>query len=223
MKGILRRTVDRLYPQYQVYAILGASLGEPAWAWSVWSRIYPEVSRLATVLGAEASIDSRQVRGPQSAGVRFGRLPWSEAGHQRWAHGSPLNAAECVAWVFVDAQVHIPARSPQRPVGFSQVYLQVSPEVVVPDRRTAYDQRALLCAKLDTFQAYEQEVRSLLRVIEAQLHSIATLSEVRRVASPGDFESILREDLSYRGRHLDALPDLSKARGRWHLEARDGA
>jgi hypothetical protein len=215
-----RRLLDRLFPRYQCFAVLGASQGEKAWFWPVWKQVYPAVSELASVLGAKASVHSRQIQGPRSAAVRFGVLPWTDEGQQQWAHHSPKNAAECGKWMFVDTQVFVPPR--QRLIArggspFPAVYIQLSPEVEVPDRRTVYDQRMLVCMRLDVYRPHEDAVRSLLSVVRQQLRSVAMLAELRRVVSLNQFESILREDLDYRGAHQDPIPDLSKARGRWTL------
>jgi hypothetical protein len=61
-----------------------------------------------------------------------------------------------------------------------------------------------------------------LDVIQEQLKSVITLSQIRRVLSLNQFESILREDLDYRGGHQHPIPDLSKTRGRWAVEAKKG-
>jgi hypothetical protein len=89
--------------------------------------------------------------------------------------------------------------------------------VDVPDRRTAYDQRMLFCMRLDVYRQHEEAACNLLSVVRHQVKCVAMLAEVRRVMSLNQLESILGEDLDYRGGHQDPIPDLSKARGRWTL------
>lgn len=91
----LSRIHDKLYPRYVRYLIVGASGGENAWHRSRWREIYPSIEELAAGLGQKPSIRSRQIMRGRSAAAPLGRLPWSNEGHQRWCHGSPLTADRC--------------------------------------------------------------------------------------------------------------------------------
>lgn len=215
---VARRLLDRLFPRYQCFAVLGASQGQKAWFWPVWKQIHPAISELASALGVEPSVHSRQIQGPRSAAVRFGSIAWTAEGQQVWAHYSPLNAAQCTRWMFVDTEIFIPPRhrlTAGHGSPFPLAYIQLSGEVDVPDRRTAYDQKMLVCIRLDIWQAHEKATRGFLSVIRDHVRCVAMFSELRRVVSLNQFESILREDLAYLGAHRDPIPDLSKTRGRW--------
>ena len=216
----LARLYDRLFPRYRCFLVLGSSRGEKAWYWSRWKRIYPALGEFASVLEQDASIHSRQVYKNSSA-VKLGRLSWSEEGHQKWCHYSPLTETQCENWTFVDAEVFIPKRRTlleRRGFPFPMAYVQLSPEVEIDGSRRSYDQEVLLCVRLDKYRAAQDETRLLLQKIQQQVNAIQTLSEVRRVVSLNQFESIRREDSMYLGMYEDPLPDLTKMKGRWTLE-----
>ena len=125
-------------------------------------------------------------------------------------------------WTFIDAEVFIPKHNTLlRRAGFPfpMAYLQLSPEVEIEGSCRSYDQHLLLCVRWDKCGAVQEEARLLLHRIQHQVNAICTLSEVRRIVSLNQFESILREDFMYLGLYQDPLPDLKKMKGRWVLEA----
>jgi len=210
------RIYDRLFPRYKCLLILGASRDQPAWHWETWKRIVPSIDRLAGLLATEPSVRSRQVLRGKSSSPNLGRLSWSDEGHQRWCHDSPITRGLSPGWLFVDAEVFLPSRpSLIEHRTFPDVYINVSGVGGESDRLTAYDQTLLLAVRLPVFLRHTLLLQDVVRELQGPLNGVLNLSEVRRLVSLNQFESILLEDFTYLGMLEDALPDLKKLKGRW--------
>ena len=216
----LSRIYDKLFPRYVCHLIVGASGGENAWHWSRWREIYPSIEELAAGLGQKPSIRSRQIMRGRSAAAPLGRLSWSNEGHQRWCHDSPLTADRCDAWLFVDAEVFMPARATlikQR--AFPVAYLQLTGVVEVDESRQSYDQKLLLAVRRPEASQKPGSVRAFVESVQTPMGALLTLTQTRRVVSLNQFESILLEDFTYLGMPEDPLPVLERTRGLWQLES----
>jgi hypothetical protein len=219
----LSRVYDRLFPRYSCLLILGASGGENAWHWSRWHQICPRIDELAAALGERPSIRSRQIIRGRSAAAPLGRLSWSTEGHQRWCHHSPVTADRCNSWLFVDAEVFMPPRSSilkKRASPFPVAYIQLTGvgEDDAPSKRS-YDQKLLLAVRRSEALEIGDSVRAFVEAIQPPMGAVLTLTQSRRVVSLNQFESILLEDLTYRGISEDPLPVLERTRGCWETWA----
>lgn len=94
---------------YQVYVALGDPKAAPLWQWKVWQRFWPEISPLINAARGKPAVRSTQFLGKLAGDVKFGRLGWKEADHQKWCHGSPTNKAASRSWRFLNTEVWGPA------------------------------------------------------------------------------------------------------------------
>lgn len=95
---------------YQVGAILG-SAGEPGplWTGEAWRAATPILTPLIDLARDEAAVRSTQFAEDNETPVRFGRIGWNDAGHQKWIHGSPTNAATSASWQFLASELWAPS------------------------------------------------------------------------------------------------------------------
>jgi hypothetical protein len=95
--------------KYVAYVVLGNSDAEPLWNWRRWSEFAaafdPVVNQCRDKAVVRCHQYSRETRKP----VKFGRLTWNAASHQKWAHESPHTEAESRAWIFQSIQVSAPS------------------------------------------------------------------------------------------------------------------
>jgi hypothetical protein len=217
---LFARLYDRLFPRYACFLVLGASAETPLWHWTTWREIVPKVSALAESFGTAPSVHSRQIIRGKSSAAPLGRLSWTEAGHQRWCHGSPLTEDRCRDWLFIDTEIFMPRRSQLiKARAYPVAYLEIRPVIAHESRRTKYDEELLLAVRLTDFDVHHEAVRRFISEVQPLARAVLTLSESRRVVSLNQFESILPEDFSYVGMLEDELPDLGRLRGSWKVEA----
>lgn len=186
------------------------------WNYDVWKNaVAPHLDRLLALHDARPSVHSRQVDS-RSRAVRLGRLSWSEAGHERWCHRSPVTEEKSRDWGFVDTEIFCPARGQlvaQRE--WPDLYLQVQPFHPVPGPCARRYDQALHIAINDRFFAGRQaEIHEILAPLIRRI-AVATYRTETRVVSLNQFEDLVRETFIYRGSHLDPFPDPVKMAGTW--------
>ena len=94
---------------YETYAFLGDPSFVPLWHWSAWRKLIPELDPLVQRARGKASIRSTQYFSNSSGRVKFGRIGWRDADHQKWTHCSPISAHESADWRFLAAELWAPA------------------------------------------------------------------------------------------------------------------
>lgn len=204
-------------PTYRRYVILGNSQKGSFWDCSYWSEhIFPPLNTLIdSELGV--SVHCRQVVGPNSREVKFGRLEWSQQGASAWCHGVAGNEDVRSGWSFVDLQVFSPPRTTLIDRGgLPSVYIQVKPVTRrdVP-RKTAYDQGIQLAIVEDFARQRQHTIDAAIADLTASPGVVALYYGESKVGALNEFESILREDFMYRGMLDTELPDVRRMRGKW--------
>jgi len=95
--------------KYDVYVALGDPKAAPLWKWKVWHRFFPAIDPLVNAARGKPSVRSTQFLAKLAGDVKFGRLGWKEADHQKWCHGSPTNKDTSRSWRFLSTEVWAPA------------------------------------------------------------------------------------------------------------------
>lgn len=95
--------------RYDVYVALGDPKTAPLWRWKVWQRFLPAIDQLMNTARGKPAVRSTQFLAKLAGEVKFGRLGWKEADHQKWCHGSPTNKDTSKSWRFLSTEVWAPA------------------------------------------------------------------------------------------------------------------
>ena len=93
---------------YDVYVALGDPKATPLWKWKIWQRFLPAIDPLISAARGKAAVRSTQFLASLAGDVKFGRLGWKEADHQKWCHGSPANKDTSRSWRFLNTEVWAP-------------------------------------------------------------------------------------------------------------------
>lgn len=94
---------------YDTYFFLGDPNVPPIWRWDVWSQLVPSLDPMIASARGTAAVRASQTRQNPRGEVKFGRIGWNEAGHQKWTHASPANAAESASWKFSHLELWAPS------------------------------------------------------------------------------------------------------------------
>jgi hypothetical protein len=94
---------------YDAYVVLGDPDAAPLWRWEVWRRFLPSIDPLIHASRGKPAVRSTQYLPNQAGEVKFGRLGWKEADHQKWCHGSPANKGVSKSWSFLSLEAWAPA------------------------------------------------------------------------------------------------------------------
>jgi len=94
--------------KYDTYFVLGDPDAEPLWNRRVWSSAVVALDPIIRSARGRASVRSVQYLPDQKGTVKFGRIGWNAKGHQKWAHGSPVNYQESALWDFLSVEVWAP-------------------------------------------------------------------------------------------------------------------
>jgi hypothetical protein len=114
---------------YDVYAVLGNPNTPPLWMWAVWRRFLPAIDPLIQVARGKPGVRSTQYLPNRAGVVKFGKLGWKEADHQKWSHGSPTNEKESQSWGFLSLQVWAPAWTVcEREIQSPDVFMSITNE-----------------------------------------------------------------------------------------------
>jgi hypothetical protein len=95
--------------EYETFVLLGDPSVPPPWDWAVWRRLVPALDPLIRAARGKPAVRSTQYAPDRKGTVKFGRLGWKDADHQKWTHDSPTTGAEARSWGFVDVEVWAPA------------------------------------------------------------------------------------------------------------------
>ncbi len=96
---------------YDVYVVLCAPHRPIPWSWGHWSRAATLFDPFAVSPRGKTAIRSTQLLDQSRETIHFGKLGWDERSHQRWTHGSPLNAKESAHWKFLSMEAWAPSWS----------------------------------------------------------------------------------------------------------------
>jgi hypothetical protein len=93
---------------YDAYVVLGHPDAPPLWNWNVWQRFVPAIDPLIQGARGKPAVRSIQLLPGRAGEVKFGRLGWRGADHQKWSHGSPTNEEDSKSWSFLSLEVWAP-------------------------------------------------------------------------------------------------------------------
>jgi hypothetical protein len=94
---------------YDAYCVLGDPDAPALWNWVAWERFRVALDPLIKAARGKPAVRSTQYLPDRAGAVKFGRIGWTEADHQKWTHGSPINQRESMSWGFLSAEVWAPA------------------------------------------------------------------------------------------------------------------
>ena len=93
--------------EYDTYCLLGSPSATPIWHADAWHNVAHALDPLIDAARGSASVRSTQYLPKQSGIVKFGRIGWTQRGHEKWTHGSPASQE----WQFLDTEVWAPSWS----------------------------------------------------------------------------------------------------------------
>ncbi len=93
---------------YDTYVVLGSPDAAPLWRWKLGNGCGRR-SILDSSCTGNPAVRSTQFLPKLTGVVKFGRLGWKEADHQKWCHGSPANKDASRSWKFHSLEVWAPA------------------------------------------------------------------------------------------------------------------
>jgi hypothetical protein len=94
---------------YDVFVALGDPNARPLWMWEIWQHFLPAIDPLIQAARGRPAVRSSQYLPNRGGAIKFGRLGWKEADHQKWSHASPANQNESRSWDFLNLEVWAPA------------------------------------------------------------------------------------------------------------------
>ena len=94
---------------YNVYVALGDPKAAPLGKWKAWQRFLPAIDPLIKAARGKPAVRSTQFLAKLAGDVKFGRIGWNEADHQKWCHGSPTIKETSRSWRFLSTEVRAPA------------------------------------------------------------------------------------------------------------------
>lgn len=221
MAGLLKSLFRR--PKYRSYLLLGDSRVASSWACSYWTRyLFPGLNELVECCGCAPSIQCRQLTGPDSKEVKFGRLTWSMEDAQKWCH-SPQEPSRG-EWLFVDLQVFCPPRQQLvKEDELPTIYLQVKPVGRRDHERKAIYDEAVLIALEERFVSQNTAlVDSVIAKLTGSPAFVALFVSTPTIPALNQFESFVREAFIYRGMHEDELPNVARMPGKWERASLNG-
>ena len=100
---------------YDLYVILGSPHSPQIWYWENWRKVAAGLEPFVAVARDKAAVRTTQFinggKNPSKDAVSFGRIGWSEKGHQRWTHGSPVTLDSSPSWAFLQMEMWSPTWS----------------------------------------------------------------------------------------------------------------
>lgn len=206
-------------PRYRRFAVLGRSSDGLFWDYRIWvDRIFPKLNRLVETVGSRPSVHCRQLAGADK-GVKFGRISWSAADAEKWAHHSDVRREQCREWLFEDLEVYAPSWAQLgKNLEMPKLYIQVAPMPWLGDpAKASYDQVIQIIVREDEYAKAVEEIDRTVRVLASDANAVAVYCHRGRVNALNAFESLLREDFLYRGMREDELPREKKMKGDWSI------
>ena len=107
VRGLVRMAFHTA--NYDTYVVLGRPDVAPLWRWKVWQRLWPTIDPLIQAARGNPAVRSTQFLPKLAGEVKFGRLGWKDADHQKWCHGSPANKDASRSWKFLNVEAWAPA------------------------------------------------------------------------------------------------------------------
>ncbi|HET8540185.1 MAG TPA: hypothetical protein VFL83_09975 [Anaeromyxobacter sp.] len=92
---------------YDVAVLLGDPSAPQLWGWPAWQQAARALDPLVAAARGPGAVRSAQYDGKED--VRFGRIGWNAAGHEKWTHGSPRTADASDRWRFLDVELWAPS------------------------------------------------------------------------------------------------------------------
>lgn len=214
MAGLIKSLFRK--PTYRRYLVLGDSRTASFWNCSNWTtHVFPVLDGLLKLGSCSPSVHCRQVTGPTSKEVRFGRLEWSPENSREWCH-SPKRS-QTAAWLFVDLQVYCPAKQQLiKEDELPSIYFQVQPMGRKDYAGKAiFDQSIHVAIREEIVTARRDDVESEVSKLSRLPGALALYEATSKVAALNAFESLVREDFVYRGILDSELPDVQRMSVKW--------
>lgn len=177
---------------YHVGVILGSACSAPLWTWERWRReVAPTLTPLVSLARDNAAVRTIQFEADGKTPIRFGRIGWNDAGHQKWIHCSPANALQSSAWGFLTAELWAPSwtKSDREPpdlfFGMRNLAYQAS--------RVAFDHLVILAVAADIAPDSQQRTERASHELSGQLQPGVAMYQQRTWGKPmgtGFFDAI---------------------------------
>jgi hypothetical protein len=154
--------------RYDVYAVLGDPDAQRLWNWTIWQRFASAIDPLIKAARGKPAIRSTQFLPNQIDDVKFGRLGWNEADHQKWTHGSPKTKKSSKSWDFRDVEIWAPAwNACEREDLAPDVFLSVANESDGSDDETLlFNPVVVLAVVSELAQQKPAEVRAAVSALQ---------------------------------------------------------
>ena len=97
--------------EFDTYALLGDPRLPELWSWPRWQEVVDVLTPLVGAARGRAAVRVDQIELDRKTHVRFGRIGWNAAGHEKWVHGSPRTRESSRGWLFESAEMWAPSWS----------------------------------------------------------------------------------------------------------------
>jgi hypothetical protein len=166
--------------EFDTYVVLGSPHKPNLWAWTTWPAIAETLTPLVGVARAQAAVRTTQFEPDGRNTVRFGRIGWNNAGHQKWVHGSPMNGESSRDWRFLDAEMWAPAWTTcERDRLAPELFFAVRNERFHGERELKFNPVVLLAIAADLGPEIEQRAAGAVRSLTAHLDAVLTVRQRR--------------------------------------------
>jgi hypothetical protein len=169
--------------EFDTWVVLGEPGRPELWTWAAWPAVAEVLTPLLETDRGKAAVRTTQFRRDGQTSVRFGRIGWDDAGHEKWVHGSPRNQLVSKEWRFLDVELWAPAwstcerdgRAPDTFVGIHNERFWPEGEELV-----TFNPVVLLAVATDRGEQVAQNARHAVAVLSTQTAAILCVHQRRR-------------------------------------------
>jgi hypothetical protein len=188
--------------EFDTYVALGSPDRPDLWSWPTWSVLAEVLAPLADARRGTAAVRTTQFEQDRKRQVRFGRIGWNRAGHEKWVHRSPKNGSVSGEWHFLDAEIWAPAWSRcERDGQAPDLFVGIRNERFWPQagERLQFNQVLLLAAATDIGEAFVQHAQRAVDAVSAEIGAVLCVHQRRtwaKALAGGGFTDSIQDLLS---------------------------
>lgn len=172
----------------------------------------PYLTPLVNVATGKLGVYSVQEDRVTEKQLRLGRLSWSELGHQKWTHESPLTRRKSKTWSFIDTEIWAPNRAAcERDDKWPDFFLHIVRPIEIHQTQAVH-----LALNESLYLQHEPRIKALLSFLSRATQSVLVAHSRSPWMRENDYiDSFLTIGFYYREAQRDKIPDLAKMKGNW--------
>jgi hypothetical protein len=190
---------------FDAYVVLGSPDRPDPWTWPSWPVIAGAVTPLVAAARGKAAVRTTQFERDGRTPVRFGRIGWNGAGHEKWVHGSPTNVGPSAGWQFLSAELWAPSWSQCGRDGRApDVFLGIRNErmLFARDGGLQFNPTLVLAIAADLGSDVQERALQAIRTLSGHLAAVLTVRQRRpwgKALSGGEAFTDAIQDLPHVG------------------------